>query len=371
MTLAPAIAAHVLVSAVAGPVPLAPLRRAVAEAYARLGEAPPPWDPALSRAAAAVAGDRATGLDPPELLQRRDQEAGLGDPAPAGFLVEGSDLDLVGRTLSARLPSLPGADAIGIGAIRAKSGLIRAVVLRARRRAWIEPPPRAIAPGGTVRLEGRLAEGLRRATIDVEGPDGRVTSLPIRTEGNAVQAKLELRAKGRYRMEIMVDGDGGPEVVWLRDVWAGSEPPSAVSSTASAAIEPADPRAGRQAVFESINRLRLGQGEPALAYDARLEAIAEAYAKELRDLHLLAHVSPRSGDLVTRLRRAGYRYARAGENLAQGPDVLQAQSLTAGSPGHRRNILDPSFDRCGIGIAKVIGPAGEHSVIVTELFAGG
>ena len=46
-------------------------------------------------------------------------------------------------------------------------------------------------------------------------------------------------------------------------------------------------------VLDTINRERQRYGAPALAKDRRLDAVAQAYAEELRALNLFAHVSPR------------------------------------------------------------------------------
>ena len=81
------------------------------------------------------------------------------------------------------------------------------------------------------------------------------------------------------------------------------------------------------------------------------------------------HVSPRSGDLVSRLTHAGYRYRRAGENLAQGPSALEAHALAANSPAHRKTMLDPRYTRCGIGISRVIFGDGRPDTLLVEVFA--
>ncbi len=355
-----------LVAAGAGQVPVEPLRQAVAAAYARRGEPLPEWDPSLARVAEQAAAARAEGLDSPERLGRRVREAGLGDPAPEGFLVEGPEPALVARALADRLPPFPGANAVGVGGARTPAGQVRAVVVRVQRKAWIFAP-REVAPGGTLVLRGRLAPGLSRPALDVEGPDGRVAALPLRTDGPAVEGRVILRAPGRYVVEVMADGGRGPEVVWLYGVVAGS----GGGEAAPRPVATAGGVAPERAVFEAINRLRLASGEPALAFDERLVAIARAYAEEMASLGILAHVSPRSGGLVARLARAGYGYARAGENLARGPDPMEAHRLAAGSPAHRRNMLDPTFDRCGVGVAAAVDPTGQRSFVVTELFAGG
>ncbi len=347
------------------------LRRAVLSAYDNWGVPPPRWDPALAAAAQRAAMDRPQGLDAPEVLQARLQEQGLGDPAPIGFLVAGSAEEAVAAAVEAKLPRpADPANVFGVGLALAPGGVFRAVVLRAHRKASIEPPPHTVDISEPIELKGRLGPGLRAPSIYVEDPEGHVISLPARAAGTGFDAQVELRAAGSYTLEVMAVGDRGPEVAWLYRVQVGPAAPPTPGASQRPEL-PHEPRLQALAVFDAINRERARLGEPTLAYDPALAEIARGYSEELRELRLLAHVSPRSGDLKARLKRAHYAYSRAGENLAQGPDPLEAHSLAAGSPAHRQNMLDSTFDRCGVGVVETVGSGGETQVIVTELFAGG
>ncbi|MHB8417647.1 MAG: CAP domain-containing protein [Myxococcales bacterium] len=345
------------------------LRRAVLVASARLGAPLPLWDERLAWVAReAAAGPQ--GLAPPAELQDHLEATGVGDPAPSAFLVTGPSEEVVAGAIAERLPPLPEpASHFGVGLAR-RGAEVRAVVVRSKRRAFLDEVPTSIEPGRSIVVQGRLAAGLVGPTLYVEEPDGRVVTLPIEESPRGFRADLALRAPGSYRVELMPMGARGPEVAWLYTVRAGVAPRPAAGA-ASAQLASGDMRVAGLQILDAINRDRLKLGEPALAFDPNLAAVARAYSRELGELHLLAHVSPRSGDLPARLKRAGYAYARAGENLAEGTDPLQAHALAASSPAHRRNMLDPTFDRCGIGVADVRGPGDRVSVIITELFAGG
>ena len=347
------------------------LRRAVLVAYDHWGVPPPRWDPALAAAAQRAAMDRPQGLDAPEVLQARLQEQGLGDPAPMGFLVAGPEQEAVAQAVSTKLPRpSDSATDFGVGLALAPGGVYRAVVLRSHRKAWLEAPPRAVGLDDPIALKGRLAPGLRAPAIYVEDPNGQVISLPAQDVGNSFEARVQLRAAGSYTLEVMAVGERGPEVAWLYRVQVGRAAPPAAARSQQLEV-PREPLLQALAVFDAINRERARLGVPTLAFDPVLAGVAHGYSEELRELHIIAHVSPRSGDLKARLRRAHYTYTRAGENLAQGPDPLEAHSLAAGSPAHRQNMLDRTFDRCGVGVAQTVGSGGEVQVIVTELFAGG
>jgi uncharacterized protein YkwD len=336
------------------------LAASVLQAYPRLGKCPPCFDARLSRVASVLAGAPGSGLGGTSALQKAMLTTGVGDVAPSGFLAEGK-LDAVCQQITQSLLEGHDDNVFGVGFVARGAG-IRAVVVRARRQVSVEPLPASSAVGGSVSISGRFLSPLTSPALYVESPDGRVEQLPLKQRGGAFEARVSFRAEGYYTLEIMGKGDSGPEVAWMVGHAVGS---------ASAFSEPRDFEAGiargaddESSVLDSINRQRLKGGEPALATDTRLSQIASAYAAELRELHLFAHVSPRSGDLKARLQKAGYSYERAGENLAQGPTALEAADLAAQSPAHRKNLLDPGYTRCGVGISR-----GEGDVILVEVFA--
>jgi uncharacterized protein YkwD len=309
--------------------------------------------------AAALAQSPAAGLGGTSGLQRAMFAAEVGDVAPSGFLAEGK-LDDVCRQIAKTLAEGHDDNIFGVG-YAARSAGLRAVVVRARREVAVEPIPSNIPVGGSLAVKGRLLTTLSSPTLYVESPDGQVQQIAIKQQGgSSFEVHLGLRAEGVYTLEIMGKGRAGPEVAWMLGVVVGS-PGALQSSGLGGAVAPtAD---DERAVLEAVNQQRLRAGVPALAEDARLSRIASAYAAELRDLHLFAHVSPRSGDLRARLQRADYSYVRGGENLAQGSTALEAAELAAQSPAHRKNLLDPGYDRCGIGISREAG-----DVILVELF---
>ena len=333
---------------------------AVLKAYPRLGKCAPCFDARLARVASVLAGAPGSGLGGTSGLQKAMLTAGVGDVAPSGFLAEGK-LDPVCQQISQSLSEGHDDNVFGVG-FAPRGGGIRAVVVRARRQVAVEPLPASVPVGGAVNISGRFLSPLTSPALYVESPDGKVEQIALKERGGAFEARVGFHAMGFYTLEIMGKGEKGPEVAWMLGLPVGA--PSSFSS-------PRDFEAGggkgpddENAVLETLNRLRLKGGVPALAVDARLSRIAAAYAAELRELHLFAHVSPRSGDLKARLRQAGYAYDRAGENLAQGPTALEAADLAAQSPAHRKNLLDPGYSRCGVGLSR-----GEDDVILVELFA--
>ncbi len=63
-----------------------------------------------------------------------------------------------------------------------------------------------------------------------------------------------------------------------------------------------------------------------------------------------AHNTPEGKNPFDRMRAAGVKFSAAGENLALAQTLEIAHTNLMNSPGHRANILQPSFGRLGVGI---------------------
>lgn len=117
------------------------------------------------------------------------------------------------------------------------------------------------------------------------------------------------------------------------------------------------PEALASDVLSEANRVRRRAGAPRLRMDPRLNEAASRYARELAGRQEIEHVSRTPGlrTFRDRIRAAGAKARIAGENLARmtsSPSALPDRVVTAWmrSPGHRSNLLDPSFTRTGIGV---------------------
>ncbi len=94
--------------------------------------------------------------------------------------------------------------------------------------------------------------------------------------------------------------------------------------------------------------------------------MAQAYADRMASQRFFAHVSPDGDALPDRLERAGYSYVTSGENLGMASGPLAAHAAIEESPGHRKNLLDPAFERVGFGLARQPRDGGSD-VMVVEL----
>jgi len=115
------------------------------------------------------------------------------------------------------------------------------------------------------------------------------------------------------------------------------------------------------------NQQRISQGLKPLVADDSLTQIARAHSYEMAQQGFISHDKP-SGDLKTRMDRAGYSYGVVRENVACARTVLIAQNLLIDSTPHKNNILAGDVTRVGIGIARY-SPSSDRHLYITEIFA--
>ena len=142
-----------------------------------------------------------------------------------------------------------------------------------------------------------------------------------------------------------------------------ASPPCA--ATAVAAGQAPAATVGR-AVRCLVNAQRAAHGLAPLRPSRQLRVAAEAHGADMVSHRFFDHVSPLSGAITDRARRAGYvrnRDYALGEDIAWGEGELStpAAIVTAwmNSPGHRAVILDRDFHDVGVGITTGVPVASE------------
>ncbi len=300
------------------------------------------------------------------------QAEGVFDPAPLPVAVVGTGRGIVFARLVERARQELASrdqppDRFGVGVLEAGDRTV-AVLLLVRRRASLVGVPRSVAAGTALRLSGALLPPLTTPEVVVTPPGLRPLRLPSDATSPGFGATLTLSTPGRWLLEVLGRGPRGPEVAVLLPLEVGTallEPP-----LETPADEEPDGGPAKERIFAAkVDELRLAHGLPLLESDDALANVARAYAGELARTGRFAHVSPESGALADRLARAGYRYLRAGENLALAPTAAGAFAGTTESPGHLANLLDGAFTRVGYGAAKGRTAGGVPTWIVVQLFA--
>ena len=112
-----------------------------------------------------------------------------------------------------------------------------------------------------------------------------------------------------------------------------------------------DPKTACEDIVKAHNRLRLEAKLPSLVVSRKLQAAAELHAKDMAARKKMTHKGSDGKSVVDRITALGYRYRRAGENIAAGRFTVER--LMKGwmeSPPHKRNILG-SFSQIGVAYA--------------------
>jgi uncharacterized protein YkwD len=141
-----------------------------------------------------------------------------------------------------------------------------------------------------------------------------------------------------------------------------------------------DLRLIRTATLCLINRERAAHGERPLRANRRLRRAAQAHSRSMADGDYFEHDGPGGSTPLMRLRAAGYISSthvgfEVGENIAWATSALATPRAIVeawmSSPGHRANILDPSYRETGIGVSPHAPAAlsqGQKGAVYTQDF---
>jgi hypothetical protein len=119
-------------------------------------------------------------------------------------------------------------------------------------------------------------------------------------------------------------------------------------------------------IASRINRERIGRGLIPYSLNAKLNAAAQAHAKDIARTGKYSHIGSDGSTVFDRVARAGYgAYSwgrRLGENWAWYHDPQTALQMWMGSTPHRNNILHAVYREFGIGVAAA--PSGGFVYVV-------
>jgi len=201
-------------------------------------------------------------------------------------------------------------------------------------------------------------------------PHGATLRFAAGTTPAGFEATLELgHDPGEHVVEILASDEHGPQVVALFPVsvcvppprrWQGEAPPAEDAIRAAGDAE--------RYLRELTDQQRRDNGRKELVWDPRLAIVAREHAEDMRDNGFLGHISASSGDVGDRLRRAGYPFAYAAENIARSSSLWEAVESLMRSPGHRANLLATDPTHAGIGVAIATAADGTRTFFVTQVF---
>jgi uncharacterized YkwD family protein len=139
---------------------------------------------------------------------------------------------------------------------------------------------------------------------------------------------------------------------------------STTPKTPSAQTNSSTATSQEQEMLKLVNQARSQNNAPPLQIDMQVTSVARVKAQDMIDNNYFSHNSPKYGSPFDMLKSFGISYVEAGENIAGNQNVQNAHNALMNSPGHRKNILNPSYTHIGIGI-KNGGPYGN---MFTQMF---
>ncbi|MFZ5890733.1 MAG: CAP domain-containing protein [Myxococcota bacterium] len=229
----------------------------------------------------------------------------------------------------------------------------------------LEDFPRALPPGGQVRLRGDVSPRFERASVFATDPDGNVREIAMKSR--VVDATLEFPRVGTYSLELMGYGASGPVVLMNVPVLVGVSERD--EGERDAAVDPnLTPEAAAAEMLELLNQERQKRGLRPVDADAELAEIALSHSRDMVEHDFFGHVSPITGSPEARIQKSGVRVAKAGECVALEVTPLGAHRGLLASPAHRAAMLDGGFTHVGIGVAFGDDGSAPRRLRVTLLF---
>ncbi|TYQ16181.1 UNVERIFIED_CONTAM: spore coat assembly protein SafA/uncharacterized YkwD family protein [Acetivibrio alkalicellulosi] len=114
-----------------------------------------------------------------------------------------------------------------------------------------------------------------------------------------------------------------------------------------------DVKAQENEVIRLVNAERSKNGLPALKANWQVSRVARYKSQDMVDKGYFSHTSPTYGSPFRMMESFGVKFSTAGENIAMGQRTpAEVMNAWMNSPGHRNNILSPSFTEIGVGLAK-------------------
>jgi uncharacterized protein YkwD len=120
-------------------------------------------------------------------------------------------------------------------------------------------------------------------------------------------------------------------------------------------------------MLELTNQYRIGKELENLVWDESLAELARAHSREMAIQGYISHDLP-SGNVTSRMVRAGYFHNAARENVARSGSISWAQDALLKSPMHEKNIAANDVTMIGIGIVRAPEPY-SRMLYITEIFA--
>lgn len=118
-------------------------------------------------------------------------------------------------------------------------------------------------------------------------------------------------------------------------------------------------------VVRLVNIERANANVPALSQNNELSNVATTKSKDFINNNYFSHNSPKYGSPFEMLKTFGIPFTAAAENIASGQGTASdVMNSWMNSSGHRANILNPTYNQIGVGVAR----DRDGKLFLTQLF---
>ncbi|MGX4600509.1 CAP domain-containing protein [Faecalimicrobium sp. JNUCC 81] len=120
-------------------------------------------------------------------------------------------------------------------------------------------------------------------------------------------------------------------------------------------------------VVDLVNVERTKRGLSPLTLDSKVSDVATKKSQDMINKNYFDHNSPTYGSPFDMMKQFGVSYRAAGENIAMGQrSPKEVVTAWMNSEGHRKNILNSSFTKIGVGVAQ----KSNGTLYWTQMFIG-
>jgi uncharacterized protein YkwD len=106
-------------------------------------------------------------------------------------------------------------------------------------------------------------------------------------------------------------------------------------------------------VVDLVNKQRAAAGLAPVVEDGRLDTAANGQSTDQADHLAMSHTGSNGSNGGDRIEWVGFSWSAWGENVAAGQTTSQqVMEAWMNSPGHRANILKPTFTNIGVAAVK-------------------
>ncbi len=179
----------------------------------------------------------------------------------------------------------------------------------------------------------------------------------------------------RYWTQLFGSGDltANNAVIVSAAAESAQQTPATAETVASSSIDHGSNSFGEE-VLQLTNAFRLQNGLSPLVMNSELAVTAQKHSRAMAEEDFFDHIGPNGSKPWDRAEAAGYTARAIGENIAAGqPTPEQVVQSWINSPGHRENLLNPSYIELGVGYFQLANDTGRvnYSHYWTQVFGSG